>query len=71
MIDDDTHDKLVKAYMAYFKANEKFESRNSVRTHREARRFLREIRELAKERMNEIHEKHITTRITKKDQDKE
>lgn len=60
MIDDDTHDKLTKAYMAYFKANEKFEARNSVRTHREARRWLREIRNLAKERMDEIHDRHIT-----------
>jgi len=67
MIDDDTHDKLVKAYMAYFKANENFESRNSVRTHRETRRWLRIIRNLAKDRMDEIHEKHTTTRHTKKD----
>jgi hypothetical protein len=67
MIDDDTHDKLVKAYMAYFKANEKFETRNSVRTHREARRLLREIRDLAKMRMDEIH----NTFQTKKEGDKE
>jgi hypothetical protein len=60
MIDDDTHDQLTKAYMAYFKANEKFEARNSVRTHREARRWLRKIRDLAKARMEEIHEKHRT-----------
>lgn len=68
MIDDDIHDKLTKAYLAYFKANEKFEARNSVRTHREVRKWLREIRTLAKMRMEEIHEKHITTRKTKKDQ---
>ena len=49
---DDTHDKLTKAYMAYFKANENFEARNSVRTHRESRKWLREIRSLAKERMD-------------------
>ena len=60
MIQDDTHDKLTKAYMSYFKANEKFEARNSVRTHREARRWLRIIRDLAKERMDEIHIKHNT-----------
>ena len=66
MIEDDIHDKLVKAYMAYFKANEKFEARNSVRTHREARRWLREIRKLARDRMEEIHEKHITHRVTRK-----
>ena len=60
MIEDDTHDKLTKAYMRYFKANEAFESRNSVRTHRESRKWLREIRTLAKIRMDEIHEKHNT-----------
>mgnify|MGYP001239542349 CR=1 FL=1 len=58
IMNDDTHDKLTKAYMAYFKANEKFEARNSVRTHRESRKWLREIRALAKQRMDEIHEKH-------------
>ena len=63
MIDDDIHDKLTKAYMAYFKANEKFEARNSVRTHRESRKWLREIRILAKQRMDEIHIKHNTTRV--------
>ena len=67
MIDDDIHDQLTKAYMAYFKANEKFEARNSVRTHRESRKWLREIRRLARIRMEEIHEKHTTTRITKKE----
>ena len=56
---DDTHDKLVNAYLEYFKANEKFEQRLSVRTHRTSRRWLREIRTLAKERMEEIHKKHI------------
>ena len=54
-MNDDTHDLLTKAYMQYFKANEAFEARNSVRTHRESRKWLREIRRLAKERMDEIH----------------
>jgi hypothetical protein len=57
---DDIHDKLTKAYLDYYKSNEKFEDRNSVRTHREARRCLREIRMLAKLRMDEIHTKHNT-----------
>ena len=57
MNEDDTHDLLTKAYMEYFKANEKFEARNSVRTHRESRRWLREIRTLAKNRMDDP-EKH-------------
>lgn len=59
-IKDDTHDKLTKAYMEYFKENEKFEARNSVRTHASARRWLREIRRLAKLRALEIHNKHKT-----------
>ena len=71
MIEDDIHDKLTKAYLAYFKANEKFERNNSVRTHREVRRWLREIRTLAKQRMEEIHIKHTTTRVTRKGKDKE
>jgi len=67
MIEDDIHDQLTKAYMAYFKANEKFEARNSVRTHRESRKWLREIRRLAKIRMDEIHEKHNTKKEGKID----
>lgn len=67
MIEDDTHDKLTKAYMEYFKENEKFEARNSVRTHASARRWLREIRKLAKIRSEEIHEQYKT----KKEQGKE
>ena len=63
--EDDAHDLLVKAYLAYFSANEKFEQRNSVRTHRTVRKRLREIRTLAKERAEEIHEKHNTTRVTR------
>jgi len=67
MIDEDIHDRLTQAYLEYFKANEKFEARNSVRTHREARKWLRIMRDLAKQRMDEIHEKHNTTRKTKND----
>jgi hypothetical protein len=64
-MEDDAHDLLVKAYLDYFKANEKFEQRNSVRTHRTVRKCLRTIRTLAKERADQIHEKHTTTRITR------
>ena len=63
-IKDDIHDQLTKAYMEYFKENEKFEVRNSVRTHAAARRWLREIRRLARLRSIEIHEQYKT----KKDQ---
>jgi hypothetical protein len=67
VIEDDAHDLLVKAYLEYFKANEKFVRRNSVRTHRAVRKCLRDIRALAKERADEIHELHNTTRVTRKD----
>jgi len=63
---DDTQDKIGKANLEYFRANEKFEQKNSVRTHRYVRKCLRDIRELAKARMDEIHYKHSTTRRTKK-----
>jgi hypothetical protein len=64
-MEDDAHDLLVKAYLEYFKANEKFARQNSVRTHRAVRKCLRDIRALAKERSEEIHEVHTTTRITR------
>jgi len=67
MIEDDAHDMLVKAYLEYFKANEKFVRQNSVRTHRAVRKCLRDIRALAKERADEIHELHNATRVTRKD----
>ena len=63
----DIHDKLAEAYLEYFRANEKFEARNSVRTHRYVRKCLRDIRALAKLRMDEIHDFHNTTRIIRKD----
>jgi hypothetical protein len=56
MIDDDIHDQLTKAYLEYFKENEKFEARKSYRTHAASRRWLREIRRLAKLRQDEIGE---------------
>lgn len=65
-MEDDVHDLLVKAYLDYFKANEKFERMNSVRTHRAVRKCLRDIRALAKERAEQIHILHNTTKLTRK-----
>ena len=65
MIEDDIHDQLVKAYLDYFQANEKFEHANSVRTHKAVRKCLRLIRQYAKQRGDEIHVHHTTTRKTK------
>ena len=66
MIEDDTHDKLTKAYMEYFKANDAYESRKSHRTHQSSRRWLREIRKLAKERMDEIHNDYAAKKEAEK-----
>ena len=38
---------------------------NSVRTHREVRKCLRDIRTLAKDRSDEVHHLHMSTRKTK------
>ena len=62
---NDIHDSLVNAYLNYFKANEKFVAKNSVRTHRAVRKCLREIRALAKIRAEQIHVHHNTTRETR------
>ena len=63
---DDIHDQLTKAYLEYFKANEKFESKVSYRTHASSRRWLRKIRELSKDRMDEIHLKFEAKKAAKK-----
>ena len=57
---DDTHDQLVKTYLAYFEANEKFEHGPSNRTKRSARRQLRKLMSLAKQRQDEIQNKYTT-----------
>jgi len=49
-MNDDTHDKLVKAYLEYFKANEKWESGRSYRAYYATQKWLRQIRKLAKAR---------------------
>lgn len=73
-MEDDTHDKLVKAYLEYFKANEAFVKRPSVLKRRTTRKWLSEIRKLAKLRREEIIESHREKfereRIAKQEQDK-
>ena len=63
---DDIHDQLAQAYLEYFRASELFEKRNSVRTHRYARKCLRDIRRLAKQRSEEIHNMYLTKKEGKK-----
>lgn len=67
-IQDDTHDKLTKAYLEYFKANERFEKNRGVRTMQDTRKWLREIRTLAKIRMEEVKSTYDSKKDTKAQQ---
>jgi transposase len=64
MINDDTHDKLTKAYLEYYKANEAWEIRKSERTKRSARKWLSEIRRLCGDRRVEIIEEYKAKKET-------
>ena len=64
-IQDDTHDKLTKADMAYFKANEQFAKRRSLATKVAARKALAEIRILARTRRKELTEEFESSRNQK------
>jgi|TARA_R110000868_G_scaffold66856_7_gene198774 hypothetical protein len=59
MINDDTHDQLVKEYLEYFKANEAFMASPSELKRRTARKHLSNIRQLAKIRRKEIIDHHV------------
>ena len=69
-IQDDTHDKLTKAYMAYFKANEQFAKRRSLATKVAARKALAEIRILARSRRKELTEEYQSAKIQKQQNQK-
>lgn len=59
---NDTHDQIMQAVLSYLKASETFERRPSESTKRTARRELRLLMRLAKQRQDEIidkYEKHI------------
>ena len=53
-IEDDTHDKLTKAYLEYYKELALYQKQGGERTMQSSRKWLREIRSLAKIRMDEI-----------------
>ena len=50
---DDTHDQLVKAYLEYFKANERWEKKRSWRSYYATQRWLRKIKSLSKQKQEE------------------
>lgn len=59
MIEDDTHDKLVKAYLEYFELNEIFQQRPAELKRRKVRKKLSEIRKLCLIRRNEVMQEHL------------
>jgi len=59
MIEDDTHDKLVKAYLDYFALNEEFQQRPAELKRRKVRKKLIEITKLCRIRREEILQEHI------------
>ena len=69
-IPDDTHDRLTKAYMAYFKANEQFAKRRSLATKVAARKALAEIRILARSRRKELSDEYQSAKIQKQQNQK-
>lgn len=55
---NDTHDQLMQTVLEYLKASEAFERGPSERTKRTARRELRKLMTLAKQRQDEVKAKY-------------
>jgi hypothetical protein len=55
---NDTHDQIMQTVLRYLKASETFERRPSESTKRTARRELRNLMSLAKQRQDEIINKY-------------
>lgn len=58
MSEDSTHILLTKAFLEYFKWNEKFEAKPSEQKKIETRKRLSDIRRLALERRQEVMDRH-------------
>ena len=59
MIEDDTHDKLIKAVLDYFALNEEFQQRPAETRRRKVRKKLQEIKQYCKIRREEVLQQHI------------
>ncbi len=68
-IQDDTHDKLVKAFIEYSRWNERFERYGYHKSSAQAREYLRAIRDLCKVRRMEIQAKRRLLKETKSEDD--
>lgn len=64
--EDDTHDKLTKAYLDYFKANELFAKKKSKNPKTDARKALGKIRILARKRRKEIIDEYTKAKKDRK-----
>lgn len=58
-IEDDTHDKIIKAVLDYHALNEAFQQRPAELKRRKVRKKLSEIRKLCLTRREEILQEHI------------
>lgn len=56
---EDLHDQLVKAYLNYFRENEKWEQRDSVRQYYAVQVHVKKIKKLARLRELEIRKIHV------------
>lgn len=68
-IKDDTHDKLVKAFIEYSRWNERFERYGYFASSQQAREYLRDIRDLCKARRMEIQAKRRQLKQTKTEEE--
>jgi hypothetical protein len=53
MIEDDNHDKLIKAFIDYSKANERWDHKRTYRRYQKVQQELRKVRSLIKVRLDE------------------
>jgi galactose mutarotase-like enzyme len=64
--DEDTHERMIKAFQEYFKYHDRFESDNNIRAGIDARYWLSEIRSQASKRRVEIKSKQTELKISRK-----
>lgn len=56
--EDDLHQQMIQAYLDYFKAVEKWHTKNTHRGYYDVQRYLRKIRKVAYDRNQEIKKEY-------------
>lgn len=56
---EDLHDQLVREYLNYFRENEKWEQKDSVRKYYAVQKHIKKIKKLAARREKQIRKIHI------------